>query len=63
VGESPEGGQLLTPSYWTLPKTQLLFPMICYEQFLTDWKDAGPDTPELIDAKKRMAVLGGGEKE
>jgi hypothetical protein len=33
--------------------------MIGYEQFPTDWKDADPDTPELIDAKKRMAVLGG----
>jgi len=29
-----------------------------YERFLTDWKDADPDIPELIEAKKRMAALG-----
>ncbi len=29
-----------------------------YERFLTDWKNADPDIPELIEAKKRMAVLG-----
>jgi tetratricopeptide (TPR) repeat protein len=28
-----------------------------YESFLTDWKDADPDIPELIEAKKRMVVL------
>ena len=29
-----------------------------YERFLTDWKDADPNIPELIEAKKRMAALG-----
>ena len=29
-----------------------------YERFLTDWKDADADIPELIEAKKRMAALG-----
>ena len=33
-----------------------------YERFLTDWKDADPDIPELIEAKKRMAALGEVEK-
>ncbi len=28
-----------------------------YELFLMDWKDADPDIPELIEAKKRMAAL------
>ncbi len=29
-----------------------------HERFTEDWKDADPDIPELIEAKKRMAELG-----
>ncbi len=30
-----------------------------YERFLDDWRDADPDIPELIQAKARLAALGG----
>ena len=30
-------------------------------RFTEDWKDADPDIPELIEAKKRLAVLSGVE--
>ena len=29
-----------------------------YKHFLEVWKDADPDIPELIDAKKRLVALG-----
>ncbi len=28
-----------------------------YERFTEDWKEADPDIPELIEAKKRVAAL------
>jgi hypothetical protein len=31
-----------------------------YERFLADWTDADPDIPEVVEARKRMAALGGG---
>ena len=34
-----------------------------YEKFLTDWKDADPEIPEVIQAKERPAALGGGKAE
>jgi len=33
--------------------------MARYEHFLTVWKDADPDWPELHDAKMRLARLKG----
>jgi hypothetical protein len=33
--------------------------MARYEHFLTVWKDADPDWPELSDAKARLARLKG----
>ena len=29
----------------------------CYDRFFTEWKDADPDIPDLIAAKKEYAAL------
>jgi tRNA A-37 threonylcarbamoyl transferase component Bud32/tetratricopeptide (TPR) repeat protein len=59
----------ISPSFWALDQFRLAraYDRLgdtararqWYTRFTTDWKDADPDIPELIEARQRLQALGG----